>query len=375
MYDHCDKEEFYAADLQIHIPYTFQTRGGLQFTGGNNEVYEFVAFIAQGGYGTVSKVKKKGESDQFYAVKSFPTAQDEENEEYQAFQDTSHIENIVKAHTMVKVNGFTHIVMEILEGGDLWDYLLEYGWIPRHQALALFSKLVATVGKLLRLGLYPGDIKAENLFYDKKKKSLKLLDLGGLKHMKKKNGTQKKVATTCFSPPEYHLENDISKKEQMNIGELHLSWTLGLLLWHMISGEQKCIYGVEDIHQFQLRSPPYIHGLEESETFHLVLQLLAINPSERLKFWELHQQITASATTNPIPETRYTLAYTDDEGVDHEHSYPLNLDTILEYENRDHYNKLLQATTSYYHDHTYPRSLLKIWRKNPRMVHQDHKPM
>ena len=60
MYDHCDKEEFYAADLQIHIPYTFQTRGGLQFTGGNNEVYEFVAFIAQGGYGTVSKVKKKG---------------------------------------------------------------------------------------------------------------------------------------------------------------------------------------------------------------------------------------------------------------------------------------------------------------------------
>ena len=325
---------------------------GLQLTGENNEVYDFVAFIAQGGYGTVSKVKKRGGSGQFYAVKFFPTAQDEENEEYQAFQDTSHIENVVKARTMVKINGFTHIVMEILEGGDLWDYLLKYGWIPRKQALALFSKLVATVGKLLKIGLYPGDIKAENIFYDKKKKSLKLLDLGGLKHMNKKSGAKKKVATTCFSPPEYHLENDISKKEQMNVGELHLSWTLGLLLWHMISGEQKCIYGSEDVQKFQLKIPPYIHGLEKSETYNLLLQLLAINPSKRLKFWELHQQIvTVSTSTNPVPEARYTLVYTDDEK---------NI--------ADHYNKLLQATTSYYHDHTYARSLLKVWQKNPKWL-------
>ena len=57
------------------------------------------------------KVKKRGKSGQFYAVKSFPTTQDEENEEYQAFQETSHIDNVVKGYTMVKFNGFTHIVM------------------------------------------------------------------------------------------------------------------------------------------------------------------------------------------------------------------------------------------------------------------------
>ena len=131
---------------------------------GDNKVYEFVHFIARGGYGTVVKVKDK--SGRFFAIKSFLTKHDSNDQEFQAFQKTCNIENVVKAFTMFKTKYETHIVMEMLEGGDLWDNLYDFGPMPRLQAISIFRKLVITVGELLMVGLYPCDLKAENLYYD-----------------------------------------------------------------------------------------------------------------------------------------------------------------------------------------------------------------
>ena len=98
--------------------------------------------------------------------------------------------------------------MELLDGGDLYNYIEVNGPMSRHTALALFKKLVITVGELLSVGLYPGDLKTENLYYSKEKKCLIILDLGGMKHINKRHGIDKKVATTCLSPPESHLEEE-----------------------------------------------------------------------------------------------------------------------------------------------------------------------
>ena len=263
----------------------------------NQETYQLLSFIGQGGYGSVAKAKKIGESKQFYAIKSFETIDDEENEEYQAFQQTSHMENVVKGFSSFKNETHTHIVMEMLEGGDLWDYLLDYGPMPRKQALILFKQLVKTVGELLRIGLFPGDIKAENLFYDKENMSLKILDLGGFKHMNKKDGLKKCVATPTCSPPEVHLETNSDKREELKSGELHLSWTLGLVLWHMLTGEQKTIYSEEDIKKFDLRitSSYKSYELQDTEAYYLVVQLLALDPAKRLKFWTLHEKIVGTS--------------------------------------------------------------------------------
>ena len=262
-------------------------------TGDDNKVYEFVHFIARGGYGTVVKVKEKSRG--FFAIKSFLTKHDSDDQEFEAFQKTSNIENVVKAFSMFKTEYDTHIVMEMLEGGDLWDNLYDFGPIPRVQAISIFRKLVITVAELLMVGLYPCDLKAENLYYDRNKKALKILDLGGMKNMKKKIEVKKENGTMCFYPPEYHLQErkqDIKYwKENGSIGELHLSWMLGLILWHLLVGEQKCINSLEDVKNFKLEIPSRISGLQESETYHLVIQLLALDPAKRLKFWLLHQKL------------------------------------------------------------------------------------
>ena len=111
----------------------------------------------------------------------------------------------------------------------------------------------------------------------------------------------KKVATSCFSPPEYHLEEEPSKKEKHNFGELHLSWTLGLLFWHMLSGEQKTIQSLYDIKQFELNISSNIKDLQGSETFYLVIKLLALNPAKRMKFWSLHKILGKSTYSFCIP--------------------------------------------------------------------------
>ena len=265
--------------------------------GDNGKVYEFIHFIARGGYGTVVKVQDK--CGGFFAIKSFLTKHDSDDQEFQAFQKTSNIENVVKAFSMFKTEYDTHIVMEMLEGGDLWDNLYDFGPMPRLQAISIFRKLVITVAELLRAGLYPCDLKAENLYYDRSKKTLKIMDLGGLKDMRRKKEVKKEDGTLCFYPPEYHLQErkqDIKYwKENGNIGEPYLSWMLGLILWHLLVGEQKCINSLEDIKFFKLEIPSKIHGLQESETYHLVIELLSVDPAKRLKFWSLHQKLGISS--------------------------------------------------------------------------------
>ena len=245
--------------------------------------------IDKGSYGTVVKVKKEGKSGQYYAVKTVKKTDDLSDEEYLAFQETANIKNVVKAFSLIKTNDHNHIVMELLEGGDLWTYLTNHGPIPRLSAIALFAKLVSTIGELLNIGLYPGDLKTENLYYSKENQSLIILDLGGMKHMKKKHGRHKHVATTSFSPPEYHLEERTDKKEKHNYGELHLSWTLGLILWEMLTGERKLIDNPKDIVNFKLQIPNGLIGLENSATHQLVMKLLEVNPIKRLKFGSLYK--------------------------------------------------------------------------------------
>ena len=146
---------------------------GVEWSGvqlkGENEVYTYVNTIQNGSYGTVVKVKKEGKSGQYYAIKTVSKIYDWDNEEYEAFKITSRIANVVKAFSLIKTKCHNHIVMELLDGGDLFNYIEVNGPMSRHRALALFKKLVITVGELLSVGLYPGDLKTENLYYSKEK--------------------------------------------------------------------------------------------------------------------------------------------------------------------------------------------------------------
>ena len=264
---------------------------GVQLKGENNEVYTYVNTIQKGSYGTVVKVKKEGKSGQYYAIKTVSKIYDWDNEEYEAFKITSRIANVVKAFSLIKTKCHNHIVMELLDGGDLYNYIEVNGPMSRHTALALFKKLVITVGELLSVGLYPGDLKTENLYYSKEKKSLIILDLGGMKHINKRHGIEKKVATTCLSPPEYHLEKKEDKKERHNYGELHLSWTLGIILWDMVTGERITFENLEEVVNFKLQIPNRIIGLKDSETHRLLKKLLEVDPANRLKFSVLHKNL------------------------------------------------------------------------------------
>ena len=100
-----------------------------------------------------------------------------------------------------------------------------------------------------------------------------------------------KVATTSLSPPEYHLEKRRDKKERHNVGDPHLSWTLGTILWDMVTGQRISFENLEDLVNFKLQIPKSIIGLENSVTHQLLKKLLEVNPAKRLKFSLLHQYL------------------------------------------------------------------------------------
>jgi len=122
-----------------------------------------------------------------------------------------------------------HILMELLEGGDLEEYLKEQG----RQSL----KRVQEIGKQLLSALINlheqhhivhQDIKPKNLLFDKERKSLKIVDFGISSQVESKK-TQNNTAqgTIRYMPPE-QLDGVLTFKNDI--------WSFGCVLFQMATG-------------------------------------------------------------------------------------------------------------------------------------------
>ena len=123
-----------------------------------------------------------------------------------------------------------YLVMEFVEGGELFDALVEEGALSEARA-ALFMKQAAdSVAFLHAQGLCHADIKPENLLLTSKKAddaSVKLVDFGLTAEVRSQSNS--KPGTWAYWPPEaFADEGGIGKATDM--------WSLGVVLFVMLAG-------------------------------------------------------------------------------------------------------------------------------------------
>lgn len=155
--------------------------------------------------------------------------------------------NVVRLYEVIDTPSSLYLVMELAEGGDLYDYILRHdGGVAETTAKRHFAQIVRAVSYCHQLHVVHRDLKPENVVFFPQQGAVKLTDFGFSNLFQP--GTM--LATSCgslaYSAPEILLG------EEYDAPAVDI-WSLGVILFMLVCGV-----------------PPF-HETNDSETLVMIL--------------------------------------------------------------------------------------------------------
>ncbi|DAZ96325.1 TPA: hypothetical protein N0F65_008449 [Lagenidium giganteum] len=177
----------------------------------------------------------------------------------------------------------THIilVMELLEGGELFDAIIERGHLSEHEAHHVVRSVLSAVQYMHDQGVVHRDIKPENLLLTGARGALevKIIDFGFSKLLGDGITTSSFLGTSGYLAPEILLHHPYTSAVDM--------WACGVLLYLLLSGRLPFAPSTQLLpHQkvsslYNLTFPDkYWRGVSNPAK-NLVKKLLVLNPKHR----------------------------------------------------------------------------------------------
>lgn len=149
---------------------------------------------------------------------------------------------IVKCFEWFQTEAHLYLVMELVEGGDLLQDILEKGAFEEHPARELFRQVCEAVAYLHDRSVVHRDLKPDNILLTSRDRNLakpKLADLG----LARKNMKSRDCRTFCGTPHYFAPEviNTFQKRapddsSALGYGQKVDMWSLGVVLYILLSG-------------------------------------------------------------------------------------------------------------------------------------------
>ncbi|XP_068168695.1 SNF related kinase b [Antennarius striatus] len=138
--------------------------------------------------------------------------------------------NVVRLYEVIDTPSTLYLVMELAEGGDLYDYILRHeGGVAEGTAKRHFAQIVRAVAYCHQLHVVHRDLKPENVVFFPQQGAVKLTDFGFSNLFQP--GTM--LATSCgslaYSAPEILLG------EEYHAPAVDI-WSLGVILYMLVCG-------------------------------------------------------------------------------------------------------------------------------------------
>jgi serine/threonine protein kinase len=162
-----------------------------------------------------------------YAVKILTSTYDASNEIETLEKCKSH-KNIVKMIEFMKDSLHQYIVLEVLNGEELYDRIKNNGNFDEVSAKHVFKQVTQTVKFLHSHGIVHGDLKPENIIltYNSKESQVKIIDFGFSCQLNSE--VQIPRFTLEYAAPESLLPGLINESRDI--------WSLGVILYIMLCG-------------------------------------------------------------------------------------------------------------------------------------------
>jgi calcium-dependent protein kinase len=196
--------------------------------------YELINILGNGAFGKVRLYLDKQCRDMKYAIKTLKKeniSQDLLNcitSEVKILSDLDH-PNIVKYYETYEDDSFIHIVMEYLQGEDLYKLInkRKYSNFKEKDAAEIMTYLLKALGFIHKKGLVHRDIKPQNILFSipGDYKTLKIIDFG--LSTSETNKQKQRVGSPYYMAPEI-INGKFSSKTDV--------WSVGVILFVMLTG-------------------------------------------------------------------------------------------------------------------------------------------
>lgn len=246
--------------------------------------------LGEGSYGTVSKATHK-ETGSIRAVKTISIAQMKNQSRLQREVDIMSAldhPNIIKLYDSFEDSRAIYLVMEICEGGEMFDAIIEAGHFGEKDAAVLVQQICRAIYYMHENKYCHRDLKPENFLFTKKgppkgntpvkDNTLKVIDMGLACTMEKDKQLTTKAGTPYYVSPQV-LQGKYNEKCDM--------WSIGVIMYVLLCGYPP-FYGDSDsevlakvkLGNFSFNAQDWKGVSEDAKT--LIRNLLKMNEADRL---------------------------------------------------------------------------------------------
>lgn len=150
------------------------------------------------------------------------------NREISILKTTNH-PNISQLYETLSTSHNYYIIMEYINGGDLFDYIQINKKLTEAQACYFFRQIIASVDYLHKQEIIHRDIKPENILLDEDNKMIKVIDFGLSNICSKYEVLKSSCGSPCYASPEM-ISGKAYKGSSVDI------WSCGVVLYCMLYG-------------------------------------------------------------------------------------------------------------------------------------------
>ncbi|XP_018571360.1 ribosomal protein S6 kinase 2 beta isoform X2 [Anoplophora glabripennis] len=194
--------------------------------------YILMDIIGAGSY-SVCKLARHKATGQQYAVKVINKSLCSDcREEVEILLRYGQHPGIVSLKTVYEESDKIYLVLQLLKGGDLLDYMMSKGSLSEQEAAAVLKTVAATVAYLHENGVAHRDLKPANILFaseDCTPESVTICDMGFAKQLRADNGL---LMTPCYTAN--YVAPEVLKRQGYDAAcDI---WSLGVILYIMLSG-------------------------------------------------------------------------------------------------------------------------------------------
>ncbi|ABN67150.2 serine/threonine-protein kinase HSL1 [Scheffersomyces stipitis CBS 6054] len=183
--------------------------------------------------------------------------------------------NIMGLYDVWENKNDLYLILEYIEGGELFDYLIKRGKLQEFEAINYFKQIIHGIGYLHQFNICHRDLKPENLLLDFNK-NIKIADFG----MAALEVREKLLETSCGSP--HYASPEIVAGKNYH-GAPSDIWSCGIILFALLTGHLP--FDDENIRKLLLKvqNGKFIMPHDLSwEAKDLISKMLRVDPSERI---------------------------------------------------------------------------------------------
>jgi calcium-dependent protein kinase len=214
--------------------------------------FKFKEILSSGHFGTVRiATKRKDDIKKFYAIKSISKKNLTEQDLIKLMKEVEILScldhpNIIKFYETYQDQYYFHLVMELCTGKEVFDQILEEGYITEQRVAQIIYKVTSAICYCHFIGITHRDIKPENILFESSENDgeIKLIDFG----LSRKYNKNEKMHTILGTP--YYVAPEVLRGEYDQKCDV---WSIGAICYIMLCG-----------------SPPFM-GNNNNEIFQMIL--------------------------------------------------------------------------------------------------------